>query len=165
MDMAIQTVIGLLMETRMDTAMDTVMGLLIDSDTGMEVLMEMMKVPLKGMMMAMLRLNVPSVFMYGGSILPGKFKGRDVTVVDVFEAVGQHAAERIAVAAGRERHDEADRFVGPFTLRVQRRAGQGDGRAGGTQAGEQGAAPADGRLCGAMRRVEMGARGGACRGA
>src|ERR1700748_704209 len=47
---------------------------------------------LPGMMMAMLRLNVPSVFMYGGSILPGKFKGRDVTVVDVFEAVGRHAA-------------------------------------------------------------------------
>jgi dihydroxy-acid dehydratase len=47
---------------------------------------------LPGMMMAMLRLNVPSVFMYGGSILPGRFRGRDVTVVDVFEAVGQHAA-------------------------------------------------------------------------
>jgi dihydroxy-acid dehydratase len=47
---------------------------------------------LPGMMMAMLRLNVPSVFMYGGSILPGHFQGRDVTVVDVFEAVGQHAA-------------------------------------------------------------------------
>jgi dihydroxy-acid dehydratase len=47
---------------------------------------------LPGMMMAMVRLNVPSVFMYGGSILPGKFKGRDVTVVDVFEAVGRHAA-------------------------------------------------------------------------
>ncbi len=47
---------------------------------------------LPGMMMAMLRLNVPSVFMYGGSILPGRFKGKDVTVVDVFEAVGQHAA-------------------------------------------------------------------------
>ncbi len=47
---------------------------------------------LPGMMMAMLRLNVPSVFMYGGSILPGKFKGRDVTVVDVFEAVGMHSA-------------------------------------------------------------------------
>ncbi|HEY7687771.1 MAG TPA: dihydroxy-acid dehydratase, partial [Dongiaceae bacterium] len=47
---------------------------------------------LPGIMMAMLRLNVPSVFMYGGSILPGKFKGRDVTVVDVFEAVGQHSA-------------------------------------------------------------------------
>ena len=47
---------------------------------------------LPGMMMAMLRLNVPSVFVYGGSILPGSFQGRDVTVVDVFEAVGQHAA-------------------------------------------------------------------------
>jgi len=47
---------------------------------------------LPGMMMVMLRLNVPSVFMYGGSILPGKFKGKDVTVVDVFEAVGQHSA-------------------------------------------------------------------------
>ena len=47
---------------------------------------------LPGMMMAMLRLNVPAVFMYGGSILPGRHRGRDVTVVDVFEAVGQHAA-------------------------------------------------------------------------
>ena len=47
---------------------------------------------LPGMMMAMLRLNVPSVFVYGGSILPGRFEGRDVTVVDVFEAVGAHAA-------------------------------------------------------------------------
>jgi dihydroxy-acid dehydratase len=47
---------------------------------------------LPGMMMAMLRLNVPAVFMYGGSILPGQHRGRDVTVVDVFEAVGQHAA-------------------------------------------------------------------------
>tara|TARA_Y100001933_G_scaffold261093_1_gene314897 strand:+ start:331 stop:2046 length:1716 start_codon:yes stop_codon:yes gene_type:complete len=47
---------------------------------------------LPGMMMVMLRLNVPSVFMYGGSILPGKFKGQDVTVQDVFEAVGAHSA-------------------------------------------------------------------------
>lgn len=47
---------------------------------------------LPGMMMAMIRLNVPSVFMYGGSILPGKFKDKDVTVQDVFEAVGQHSA-------------------------------------------------------------------------
>lgn len=46
---------------------------------------------LPGMMMAMLRLNVPSVFMYGGSILPGKFRGKDVTVIDVFEGVGKHA--------------------------------------------------------------------------
>jgi len=47
---------------------------------------------LPGMMMVMLRLNVPSVFMYGGSILPGRYKGKDVTVIDVFEAVGQHSA-------------------------------------------------------------------------
>ncbi len=47
---------------------------------------------LPGMMMAMLRLNVPSIFVYGGSILPGRYRGEDVTVVDVFEAVGQHAA-------------------------------------------------------------------------
>ncbi|GAA6156925.1 MAG: dihydroxy-acid dehydratase [Alphaproteobacteria bacterium] len=47
---------------------------------------------LPGMMMSMLRLNVPSVFMYGGSILPGNFKGKDVTVLDVFEGVGQHSA-------------------------------------------------------------------------
>src|SRR3954467_10803730 len=53
---------------------------------------------LPGMMMAMLRLNVPSVFMYGGSILPGRFKDRDVTVVDVFEAVGQHAAGNMSAA-------------------------------------------------------------------
>lgn len=47
---------------------------------------------LPGLMMAMLRLNVPSVFLYGGSILPGRFRGKDVTVLDVFEAVGAHAA-------------------------------------------------------------------------
>jgi dihydroxy-acid dehydratase len=47
---------------------------------------------LPGMMMAMLRLNVPSIFVYGGSILPGRFQDHDVTVVDVFEAVGQFAA-------------------------------------------------------------------------
>jgi len=45
---------------------------------------------LPGLMMAMCRLNVPSVFMYGGSILPGKFKGKDVTVVDVYEALGKY---------------------------------------------------------------------------
>jgi dihydroxy-acid dehydratase len=46
---------------------------------------------LPGLMMAMVRLNVPSVFMYGGSILPGRFKGKDVTIGDVFEAVGSHS--------------------------------------------------------------------------
>ena len=47
---------------------------------------------LPGMMMAMVRLNAPSVFVYGGSILPGRFQGREVTVQDVFEAVGRHQA-------------------------------------------------------------------------
>ena len=46
---------------------------------------------LPGMMMAMVRLNVPSIFIYGGSILPGTFKGQPVTVQDVFEAVGKHS--------------------------------------------------------------------------
>jgi dihydroxy-acid dehydratase len=46
---------------------------------------------LPGMMMAMVRLNVPSIFIYGGSILPGTFKGKPVTVQDVFEAVGRHS--------------------------------------------------------------------------
>jgi len=50
---------------------------------------------LPGLMMAMLRLNVPSVFMYGGSILPGRFQGRDVTIVDVFEGVGMHNAGKM----------------------------------------------------------------------
>ena len=47
---------------------------------------------LPAMMMVMLRLNVPSVFMYGGTILPGSFRGKDVDVVNVFEAVGKHAS-------------------------------------------------------------------------
>ena len=51
---------------------------------------------LPGMMMAMVRLNVPSVFIYGGSILPGRLDGRDVTVQDVFEAVGQHQAGNLS---------------------------------------------------------------------
>ena len=51
---------------------------------------------LPGMMMAMCRLNVPSIFLYGGSILPGTFKGKDVTVVDVFEAVGLHSVGKMS---------------------------------------------------------------------
>jgi dihydroxy-acid dehydratase len=50
---------------------------------------------LPGIMMSMLRLNVPSVFLYGGSIMPGRVKGRDVTVVDIFEGVGQFAAGKM----------------------------------------------------------------------
>jgi dihydroxy-acid dehydratase len=51
---------------------------------------------LPGMMMAMVRLNVPSVFIYGGSILPGRLDGKDITVQDVFEAVGQHQAGNLS---------------------------------------------------------------------
>jgi dihydroxy-acid dehydratase len=50
---------------------------------------------LPGMMMSMLRLNVPSVFLYGGSIMPGRFHGKDVTVVDVFEGVGKYSAGKM----------------------------------------------------------------------
>jgi dihydroxy-acid dehydratase len=51
---------------------------------------------LPGMMMAMCRLNVPSVFIYGGSILPGTFKGQQVTVQDVFEAVGKYSVGQMS---------------------------------------------------------------------
>ena len=53
---------------------------------------------LPGMMMAMVRLNVPSIFIYGGSILPGTFRGRQITVQDVFEAVGQHSVGKMSDA-------------------------------------------------------------------
>jgi len=51
-----------------------------------------------GMMMAMCRLNVPAIYIYGGSILPGKFKGKDVTVQDVYEAVGKHSVGEMSDA-------------------------------------------------------------------
>jgi dihydroxy-acid dehydratase len=53
---------------------------------------------LPGMMMAMVRLNVPSIFIYGRSILPGSYRGRQITVQDVFEAVGQHSVGAISDA-------------------------------------------------------------------
>src|SRR5467141_3185549 len=64
---------------------------------------------LPGMMMAMCRLNVPSVFIYGGSILPGTFKGKPVTVQDVFEAVGKHSVGQISDAD----LDLLERVAGP----------------------------------------------------
>jgi len=51
---------------------------------------------LPGLMMSMVRLNVPSVFIYGGSILPGRFNGKDITVADVFEGVGKHSSGKIS---------------------------------------------------------------------
>jgi dihydroxy-acid dehydratase len=64
---------------------------------------------LPGVMMSMIRLNVPSVFMYGGSIMPGKHHGHDVTVLDVFEAVGKHAAGGMSD----EELDELERHACP----------------------------------------------------
>ncbi len=57
---------------------------------------------LPGLMMAMVRLNVPSVFIYGGSILPGRFNGKDVTVVDVFEGVGKFSSGKMSAHALRK---------------------------------------------------------------
>ncbi|MBH90569.1 MAG: dihydroxy-acid dehydratase [Candidatus Marinimicrobia bacterium] len=57
---------------------------------------------LPGLMMAMVRLNVPSVFIYGGSILPGRFNGKDVTVVDVFEGVGKFSSGKMTEHALRK---------------------------------------------------------------
>ena len=71
---------------------------------------------LPGMMMAMLRLNVPSVFMYGGSIMPGRLDEKDLTVQDVFEAVGQFSAGTIT----------AERLC-----EVEQHACPGDGACGG----------------------------------
>ncbi len=50
---------------------------------------------LPGMMMVMARLNVPSVFLYGGTIMPGKFRGKDADIVTVYEAVGEHSVGKI----------------------------------------------------------------------
>lgn len=64
---------------------------------------------LPGMMMAMLRLNVPSIFIYGGSILPGNFRGQQVTVQDMFEAVGKHSVGQMSD----EDLDEIERVACP----------------------------------------------------
>src|ERR1700750_456203 len=48
-----------------------------------------------GTVMALARLDVPSVMLYGGSIPPGRYQGRDITIMDVFEAIGAHAAGKI----------------------------------------------------------------------
>jgi dihydroxy-acid dehydratase len=53
---------------------------------------------LPGAAMGLIRLNVPSLVLYGGSIMPGKFRDRDVTILDVFEAVGAHAVGRMSDA-------------------------------------------------------------------
>ncbi len=57
---------------------------------------------LPGMLMGLARLNLPSVFLYGGTIMPGHFAGRDVTIQDVFEAVGAYAQKKMTAEALRE---------------------------------------------------------------
>ena len=60
-----------------------------------------------GTVMALARLNLPSVMLYGGSIMPGQFQGRDVTIQDVFEAVGKHASGRMSDADLKALEDHA----------------------------------------------------------
>ena len=69
-----------------------------------------------GGLMGMLRTNVPSIYVYGGTILPGRYKGQDLNIVSVFEAVGEHAAGRMS--------DED-------LLQIERRAVPGTGSCGG----------------------------------
>jgi dihydroxy-acid dehydratase len=60
-----------------------------------------------GTVMALCRLNIPSLMMYGGSIMPGQFQGHDVTIQDVFEAVGKHAAGTMTNAELKDLEDHA----------------------------------------------------------
>src|SRR2546425_274124 len=69
-----------------------------------------------GAMIAMARMNIPAVFVYGGTIKPGHYKDRDLTVVSVFEAVGEYSARKIDAAE---------------LLEVERRACPGAGSCGG----------------------------------
>ena len=65
-----------------------------------------------GCVMALARLDVPSVMLYGGSIAPGRWRGRDVTILDVFEAIGAHAAGEMTEEELRELEDEASPGAG-----------------------------------------------------
>jgi len=65
-----------------------------------------------GCVMALARLDIPSVMLYGGSIAPGRYKGRDVTILDVFEAVGGHAAGTVSDEELRELEDVASPGAG-----------------------------------------------------
>jgi dihydroxy-acid dehydratase len=60
-----------------------------------------------GTVMALARLNLPSLMLYGGSIMPGRFQGHDVTIQDVFEAVGAHAAGKMTEPELRDLEDHA----------------------------------------------------------
>jgi dihydroxy-acid dehydratase len=65
-----------------------------------------------GTVMALARLDVPSLMLYGGSILPGTFRGHDVTIMDVFEAVGAHAAGQMSDAELKELEEAASPGAG-----------------------------------------------------
>lgn len=60
-----------------------------------------------GTVMALCRLNIPSLMLYGGSIMPGQFQGHDVTIQDVFEAVGKHASGKMTNAELKDLEDHA----------------------------------------------------------
>ncbi|TAJ08529.1 MAG: dihydroxy-acid dehydratase [Nitrospirae bacterium] len=60
-----------------------------------------------GTVMALARLNVPSLMLYGGSIMPGQFQGHNVTIQDVFEAVGRHASGKMSNAELKDLEDHA----------------------------------------------------------
>ena len=70
-----------------------------------------------GTVMALARLNLPSLMLYGGSIMPGQFQGHDVTIQDVFEAVGKHASGKMTDAELKELEDHA--CPGPGVWGVQ----------------------------------------------
>ena len=63
--------------------------------------------PIPGTVMALVRLNLPSLMLYGGSIMPGQFQGHDVTIQDVFEAVGKHAAGKMTNVELKDLEDHA----------------------------------------------------------
>ena len=64
----------------------------------------------------MLRMNIPGIFVYGGTIKPGHYKGRDLTIVSPFEAVGEFAAGRMS----KEDFDGIERCALPGTRRLRR---------------------------------------------
>jgi dihydroxy-acid dehydratase len=81
-----------------------------------------------GMLMAMARLNLPSVYLYGGTILPGTYRGRDVTIQDVFEAVGAHARGSLSdeelLAIERAACPTAGSCAGMYTANTMAAAGE-----------------------------------------
>src|SRR5256886_15142715 len=85
-----------------------------------------------GAMIAMARMNIPAVFVYGGTIKPGHYKDRDLTVVSVFEAVGEYSARKIDAAE---------------LLEVERRACPGAGSGGGVVTGHT--------LCSVLEAIGM----------